>query len=191
MSYVTKVLNPGERVVATGRMHWIIYMKAALVAVVGFVVVGFGNSIGRDAGVYISAAGIVILVFSLLIAFGAWFEAWTTEIAVTSRRVIQKKGFIRRSTSEMNMDKVESVIVDQSLLGRLFNYGSVVVRGTGAGMEGLRYIARPLELRSAIVVPDQHDHTRPLPPAPPPPPATPAPPPPAAPAPPPPAKPST
>lgn len=154
MSYVAKVLNPGERIIAIGTMHWIIYTRAALFAIAGIIVLAFGNGLGPDAGVYIAAAGLVIIAFSLLMAFGSWFEAWTTEIAVTNRRVIQKKGFIRRSTSEMNMDKVESVIVDQSLFGRLFDYGSVVVRGTGAGMEGLKFIAKPLSLRSAIVVPD-------------------------------------
>jgi uncharacterized membrane protein YdbT with pleckstrin-like domain len=157
MSYVTKVLNPGERVIAMGRKHWIIYSKAAAMAIAGVVVIAFGNGIGSDGGFYVSMAGLVIIAFSALAAFGAWFEAWTTEIAVTNRRVIQKKGFIQRNTSEMNMDKVESVIVDQSLLGRILDYGSIGVRGTGAGMEGLKYIAKPLALRSAIVVPDQQD----------------------------------
>ena len=61
----------------------------------------------------------------------AWFIRWITEIAVTDRRVIYKRGFITRHTEEMNMDKVESVDVDQSILGRLLDYGTVHVIGTG------------------------------------------------------------
>jgi uncharacterized membrane protein YdbT with pleckstrin-like domain len=183
MSYVTKVLHPDERVIAIGHMHWIIYMRAAFVAVLGIVIIafgngfhGFGNGLNFDVGIWISALGVLILVLAAIMAFGAWFEAWTTEIAVTNRRVIQKKGFIRRNTSEM--DKVESVIVDQSLLGRVFDYGSVVVRGTGAGLEGLRFIGKPLDLRSAIVTPDSKFGAHPahMPPAAPTPPAPPAPP---------------
>ena len=75
---------------------------------------------------------------------------WVTEIAVTDRRVIYKKGLIRRQTNEMNMDKVESVQIDQSVLGRLLDYGDVTILGTGEGFEKLRTIANPIELRNSI-----------------------------------------
>ena len=61
-----------------------------------------------------------------------------------------KRGFIRRHTVEMNMQKVESVDVDQSQFGRLFNYGAVTIRGTGSTLERLAMIDQPLKLRSAI-----------------------------------------
>ena len=80
----------------------------------------------------------------------AWFDWWTTEIAVTDRRVITKTGFIRRKTTEMNMEKVESVDVDQSVLGRILDYGDVIVRGTGSGLAPMRNIDAPLELRNHI-----------------------------------------
>jgi len=79
-----------------------------------------------------------------------WFRRWTTEIAVTDRRVILKRGFIRRATMEMNLAKVESVDVDQTLSGRLFNYGNVTIRGTGSSFEILRTIDAPLKLRSTV-----------------------------------------
>jgi uncharacterized membrane protein YdbT with pleckstrin-like domain len=66
------------------------------------------------------------------------------------RRVIYKTGLIRRQTAEMNMDKIESVKVDQSLLGRLLNYGSIDIRGTGEGMGHLDYISSPILLRNTI-----------------------------------------
>jgi uncharacterized membrane protein YdbT with pleckstrin-like domain len=73
------------------------------------------------------------------------------EIAVTNRRVIYKKGLVRRQTNEMNMDKVESVQVDQSILGRLFDFGTVKILGTGEGFESLRTIAGPIKLRNSII----------------------------------------
>jgi hypothetical protein len=58
---------------------------------------------------------------------------------------------VRRDTVEILMDKVESVDVDQSIMGRLFDYGTATVRGTGAGFEPLKGIARPIDLRSHIM----------------------------------------
>jgi uncharacterized membrane protein YdbT with pleckstrin-like domain len=78
------------------------------------------------------------------------FQWWVIEIAVTDRRVIYKKGLIRRETNEMNMDKVESVQIDQSILGRMLDYGDVRILGTGEGFETLRTLASPIELRNSI-----------------------------------------
>ena len=87
----------------------------------------------------------------LILLAKAWFDQWITEIGVTDRRVIFKKGFIRRDTIEINMDKVESVEVDQSILARLLDYGYVRVRGTGQGdLCKIKYVAQPIELRNHI-----------------------------------------
>ena len=81
-------------------------------------------------------------------------NGWITEIAVTNRRVIYKRGFISRTTAEMHMDKIESVRVDQSILGRILGYGRVTIMGTGASTESFGKIdepvAAPLELRNNI-----------------------------------------
>jgi uncharacterized membrane protein YdbT with pleckstrin-like domain len=79
-----------------------------------------------------------------------WFERWTTEIAITDRRIIFKRGFIRRDTIEMSVEKVESVDVNQSLLGRLLDYGNITIRGTGTGFAPLRSIDSPLDFRSHV-----------------------------------------
>src|ERR1700730_12409734 len=75
---------------------------------------------------------------------------WTTETDVTNMRVVHKTGFIKRRTFEMSLDKVESVDVNQTILGRLLNYGSVTVRGVGEGSETIETIASPLDFRNHI-----------------------------------------
>jgi uncharacterized membrane protein YdbT with pleckstrin-like domain len=160
MSYVNRVLEPGERVVAVGKLHWIIYANAALFALSGLIlffvlVMSNPNGVASNAGEFNgrALAGFVLLAFLILgsISFvRAWFTQWTTELAITDRRVIYKTGFIRRSTAEMNMDKVETVNVDQSILGRFLNYGTLHIRGTGTGIEHLHQISNPLELRTAV-----------------------------------------
>ncbi len=74
----------------------------------------------------------------------------TSEFAVTNRRVIIKVGLVSRKTVELKLDKVESIGVEQTIPGRIFGYGTIVVRGTGGTNEPFRAIARPLEFRRAV-----------------------------------------
>ncbi len=150
MSYVTSVLQPDEKVIATGRVHWIIYVRGIIVLVVALLIYAVAPDGGAGSVLRVVAIlGILVALYDLL---RAWINQVTTEVAVTNKRVIKKRGLIWRETAEMNMDKVESALVEQSLLGRLLNYGSIVIRGTGSGIEGLNHIAKPLDLRSAILV---------------------------------------
>jgi len=151
MSYVKHVIQPGEQVVLVGRLSWIVYHRAIALALLGIILVVLERIYsGRDWLVIGTAA--LFGAAALISALQAWFLRWTTEIAVTNRRIIYKRGLITRHTAEMNMDKVASVDVDQSLLGRLLNYGSVNILGTGGvhGIERLERIGSPIALRNAI-----------------------------------------
>jgi len=159
MSYYQKVLMPDEAVRAMGRLHWAIYLRAwflfaiAIVAGVAFLYLHYGSG-GEDNRIPSYVAGGVAVLF-LLMAFFSWQNAiirrQTTEIVVTDRRIIFKEGFIRRRTMEMNLSKVETVDVVQGIWGRIFDYGSIVIRGVGSSYEPLRMIANPLALRTAII----------------------------------------
>jgi uncharacterized membrane protein YdbT with pleckstrin-like domain len=92
----------------------------------------------------------VVLLAAAVWLFIGWFRRWTTEIAVTDRRIIYKRGFIRRDTVEMHLDKVESVDVEQSILGRIMNYGDISIHGTGAGIEDLKNIGSPIAFRNHV-----------------------------------------
>jgi uncharacterized membrane protein YdbT with pleckstrin-like domain len=96
-----------------------------------------------------SAYALGLVAFALLIR--ELYQWLITEIAVTNRRVIYKKGLVRLHTNEMNMDKVESVQVNQSVLGRMFDFGTVRILGTGEGFEALNTVAGPVALRNSIV----------------------------------------
>jgi uncharacterized membrane protein YdbT with pleckstrin-like domain len=148
MRYIDHVLEPGETVRFSTTIHWIVYLPGLLLMLLAAAcLVPVGNTTAGSVWL-MAAAGIAIVAAILM--FRAWFRRWTTEIDVTDRRIVYKRGFIRRHTVEMNMDKVESVDVDQSLFGRLLNYGDIVVRGTGAGIEPLHGIDAPLEFRNHV-----------------------------------------
>jgi uncharacterized membrane protein YdbT with pleckstrin-like domain len=94
---------------------------------------------------------LLVVVVGLVFLAIAWIRYRTTEFAVTDRRIIAKSGLISRRTAEMFLDKVESLNVDQTVVGRLFDYGTVTVRGTGATLEPFRSISAPLELRKRFM----------------------------------------
>jgi uncharacterized membrane protein YdbT with pleckstrin-like domain len=152
VSYVRSVLQPNEHIAIIGRLHWIIYGQAIALLCVGAILLAIEAAvIQSEARNTVVAATAIVVGCGFLISFvHAWFIRWITEFAVTDRRVIYKRGFISRHTVEMNMDKIESVDVDQSLLGRVLDYGTIHVLGTGQGIERLRWIASPLALRNAI-----------------------------------------
>ena len=141
MSYVQRVLQPGEQVRHISSIHWIVYWPGVAVAVLAAV----AYWLGWEYAAYALALVAVVLLIQ------QWFQWWVTEIAVTNRRIIYKTGLVRRQTNEMNMDKVESVKIDQSIIGRMLDYGNVKILGTGEGFETLRTIPSPIELRNSII----------------------------------------
>ncbi|MGA8689135.1 MAG: PH domain-containing protein [Methyloceanibacter sp.] len=92
----------------------------------------------------------ICFFLALILALRAWFIRWTNEIVVTDRRVIYAQGFIQRHTVEVHMDKIESVDVDQTLMGRILDYGDVTIRGTGTTLEPIRDVDRPLAFRNEV-----------------------------------------
>ena len=149
MPYVDRVLQEGESVRHIARISWVTYLPGLFLWVVAGVLAGLLPSAPALHFLVLTVAAIVFIIGTILLA-RAWFHRVTTEIAVTDRRIIYKRGFVRRYTVEMHMDKVESVDVDQSILGRLLDYGDVIIHGTGMGIEPLPNIDHPLELRNHI-----------------------------------------
>ena len=150
MSYVRSVLQPGEKIIMVGRLSWIVYHRAIFLLFVGVILIVLERIFWGET-IVIPVTAVLFGALAIISAIHAWFLRWITEIAVTERRVIYKRGFINRHTIEMNMDKVATVDVHQSVLGRLFNYGTVTVQGTGMSFEPLRRIESPLALRNAII----------------------------------------
>jgi len=153
MSYVQEVLQPGEELKYQGIIHWVTYLHGIawlLAALIVWIIVPASWSER-----FVVRAVIIVLATAGVFWLGrAAFHIWITEIAVTNRRVIYKCGLVSRTTAEMHMDKIESVKIDQSILGRIFDYGKVTVQGTGAGTGSLgkidEPIAAPLQLRNHI-----------------------------------------
>jgi uncharacterized membrane protein YdbT with pleckstrin-like domain len=149
MRYVDRILEPGENVRYRGTVSWTVYVPAVLLGLCALAALVIGASEPN----YTLPGGLAAAVLALGCLFSyirAWFRRRTTEIAVTDRRVIVKRGFIRRHTVEMNMQKVVSIDVDQTIAGRIFNYGAVTIHGQGDSLERLARIDSPLKLRTTL-----------------------------------------
>lgn len=153
MKYVQRVLQPGETVVHQAYLHWLIFLRAIGLAVLALACL-IAERIYQPSEPLVATTFIVVACFFALVAFESALRAWirrvTTEFAVTDRRVIYKTGLFSRHTLEMNRGKVESVDVEQPFTGRLFGYGTIVLRGTGSTHEPIYHIADPLTFRSYI-----------------------------------------
>jgi uncharacterized membrane protein YdbT with pleckstrin-like domain len=149
--YIDDILQPGEKLLYSTNAHWIFYFPAivAWILAAGLLVLSRATITEGIVLLCLSGAAVVALA-ALYWTLRAWFHRWTTETDVTNLRVVHKQGFIKRRTFEMSLDKVESVDVNQTILGRILNYGDVTILGVGEGRETIQMIASPLAFRSFI-----------------------------------------
>jgi uncharacterized membrane protein YdbT with pleckstrin-like domain len=157
MSYLTSNLVPGEQVIYQTRLHWVVMLGNLLVALVlgaagaGLLYYAMAQA-GFDAATVrvMQGTGIALIVAALIVLLVGLARRNATEMAVTNRRVVVKTGLASRRTIEMLLNKVESIEVSETTMGRLLGYGGIVVVGTGGSMEPFRKIAHPLIFRSRL-----------------------------------------
>jgi len=152
MPYLDRIIQPGERVVAIGQLHWIIYLPAIVPGAAGVLLAIWTGFTLPPHDVRLPAfalAGVLVAV-AIVQFLSRYVIRLTTEYAVTNQRVIRKTGLLSLHTVEINLDRIESVDVDQSLLGRMLGFGTVTIHGTGSRWDPLRNLADPLAFRNAI-----------------------------------------
>jgi hypothetical protein len=155
MSYIDKTLVPGEKVVYTTRLHWIVMLGHIFGACVLWAIGGYllyyayahpqMELTSRHVAEY---GGAALLVCGLIVILAGSIRRNATEMAVTTRRVVIKTGIASRRTIEMLLNKVETIEVSEPGMGRVLGYGSITMIGTGGTSEGFHKIGHPLEFRS-------------------------------------------
>jgi len=143
MSYIEKNLISGESIVYRGQLHWAVCLPAIFLG-------GFGILL-CFAGASAAIVGVLILLFlALPTGVGALVSMKTSEFAVTNKRVLMKTGFISRKSFEILLAKIEGISADQGILGRIFNYGTIVISGTGGSKEIYQKVSDPLRFRREV-----------------------------------------
>lgn len=177
MMYVQQSLAPDEELIHIGHFHWFYNFMAIMSIVNGvigcililigsvYVLEHFGGYIGQGGFIFHSESlfgkirelhpGIRLFAFFVFIMGLMRFAQMmviqaSTEIAVTTSRLIYKRGLVARYVGEMSIDRIEGVNVLQTVLGRIFGYGRLMIRGMGVGEVILPPIADPILFRKAI-----------------------------------------
>ena len=159
MSYIESHLDAGETVIYETRLHWIVmvgktFLGCLLLGLPGVFLLYFAfNQTGvhhKSANSMMIEAGAALLLCCAAVIFWSMLQRNAMEMALTNRRVVIKTGVMARSTTEMPLAKVESIQVNEPVLGRMLGYGTILVIGTGGTSEPFDQVANPLEFRRQV-----------------------------------------
>ena len=145
MSYIDGNLIAGERVVYRTRLHWLVLLPSVLFLVVLMLPLAWFLS----QGTWQSLAWIPLAV-GVLALLPAVIKRQSSDFAVTNKRVMMKVGVFTTRSVELLLNKIEAIAVNQSLAGKLFGYGDIVVTGSGGTHEAFSQIQGPMEFRRAV-----------------------------------------
>lgn len=170
MSYLDENLMKDEKLVYRAHPHWIIFSGACGFALLSLLVMFFGStfrlgqfSFGSGYQFQNVLAG-VFLIVAVAQCSMSYVIYISSEYGITNKRVLMKVGLIRRNSLEIMLRKIESIHVIQSIPGRIFNYGVIIICGTGGSKDLFRYIPNPLTFRKTtqeqIELQDQQNYDR-------------------------------
>jgi len=159
-AYVKRSMQDDELVRYTAQLHWIVYHAGVFITLFGafvghFLPVLVNDFLGEDYSVFLSAPikyiSIMIIVIGALQLLISFIRQISTELVVTDQRVIAKHGLISTTSYELMMTKVEGATIDQTILGRIFGYGTLMVKGTGGGISPIDHVAKPFFFHAALM----------------------------------------
>ncbi|WP_020493819.1 PH domain-containing protein [Verrucomicrobium sp. 3C] len=141
MSYIDKNLMNGENLVYLGKLHWVIFLRPIIWFIVAIMFFVFGGNSTT------SSVGVLFILIALISAIDSFIQYRTSEFGITNKRLIAKAGFIRRRSTEVLLNQVEGIQVNQGILGRILGFGSITFGGTGGTKDPYPNIAAPFEFR--------------------------------------------
>ena len=159
-SYIEKILLPDEQVFYAGTLHWIVFIPGLFITAGGGLFAIYmprlfsmflGDEFARNVHYLTAAAAAVILLCGLIILIGAYIRQNTTELAITNRRIIAKYGFISRATFEIMISRITGCNFDQTILGRILGYGTIIVHGAGGDISPFDVVSDPQGFHKALI----------------------------------------
>lgn len=128
MAYIDKTLAQGERILARGHFHW----TYSLMSWMWLIIAGWA-------------------LIGIYMFFARQIHKWTTELVVTNKRFVFKRGVLNIKTDEFTANRIQAITLSQPWLGRILGYGQLNIRGEEIGQFGLPVIADPLAFRKALI----------------------------------------
>lgn len=153
MSYVSRTLGKSEIILFSTGYHWLYWLGVGLLAG-PFIVLMIAGALNG-----FPARDIFLLILATVpFCYGVYrfVHGIALEVAVTSDRFVKKTGLVSIKTEEVSLDKIEEVSVEESILGRIFGFGTILVHGTGAGKIQVQMVRDPVHLRRQIQTAREH-----------------------------------
>jgi uncharacterized membrane protein YdbT with pleckstrin-like domain len=160
MSYIDKILLPDERVLCLTTIHWIVYSEGLFITILGGVF-GYvtpilvsaiaGTAAGEGLSRILGGVSFFIILIGTFLLIMAYIRQLATELAVTNRRVIAKYGLVSRTTYEIMVDRITGANFDQTFMGRLLGYGTVIIHGAGGDISPFDRIGNPEGFHKAVM----------------------------------------
>lgn len=136
------VKETDNAIVYQARLHWILFFgPVALVA------------LAWTINYYLRAPyelGWVIGAIAVIWEFVVWLTYHFSFLNIKKNRIVMCSGILVRQTVDIPMDKIESIDIRQSILGSIFQYGSLVITGTGGTRQSINFLNKPLTCRRYI-----------------------------------------
>lgn len=142
MSYIEDNLMENEKIKHTTRLHLIVFLSPIKYFVIGVLCLSIESDPDGGSG-YLPAIGIILILWSFGSLISTFINYKTSEFGITDKRVMAKTGLIKRHSLEILLSKMESIVVDQSVLGRILGYGNLIYIGTGGTRDKFIRISSP------------------------------------------------
>lgn len=177
--YLSRMLLADERIIHATELHWVLYTRGALFITTGALLGYFGPYVANTALAHwfgwqpmaeiafgdfkivpMKLLSLLVIALGAIELLAAFIKQISTELVITNRRVIAKYGFISCTSFELLISKVEGANIDQTVLGRLLGFGTILVKGTGGGISPIDHISAPFRFHSALMNVLQRGQTR-------------------------------
>lgn len=142
MSYIESNLQPGEEIIYKANLHFFLFLQPVVLLLLGWWLYGSETGVLHYGGIFLLIIGVISLLQRIMVKIGS-------EYVVTNKRVILKTGVVSRRAVDLVLAKCEGLHIKQSVLGRIFNYGTITVT-TGGVTSSYPFIASPLTFRREI-----------------------------------------
>lgn len=158
--YLDKILLPDEQIVHVAQLHWIIFIPGLMLTVLGGIggffcyditYFMFPEDYARLVGRVLAGFSLVVSLIGLILVAGAAVRQSSTELAITNKRLIAKYGFIARATYEIMLNRVTGANFDQTIMGRLLGYGTVLVHGAGGDTSPFYGVSNPQGFHRSLI----------------------------------------
>ncbi len=156
MKYLSETLLKNEKIIFWTRPHYIIFAPAVVSFIIAFIILIYGRQFLVHSLIpfthvsFYTVCVAAAFIYAIVAAITAYITSRTSEYGITDKRILVKTGWIRRNSLEIFLDKIEALHVDQTILGRILDFGTIVIIGTGGTHDPFCNVPRPVQFRRRV-----------------------------------------